>query len=193
MCVGSIFSNKVYGSWGVIQREKYEKTFHELEKLVDIRKILSGLVLDVGAGFGYFEEFISEVYLKNRGHIKNIKIIAIDKDREMLDNCLSKNLLQANLVQADGNALPFRDEIFNCVVCFDTAHLLNFREGFNEVMRVLKNGGYFLITEPHIEKYDFIFDEIKNYFNLGFSLIKEFVIEGREKEHGLLFRKIGKA
>ena len=173
--MGSVFSDKIYGSWREIQREKYEKLWHELMLLG--LNIKNGLALDVGIGRGYFEEFLIDKNDKNK-----IKIIGVDKSRDMLEKC---SALLNRLVQADGDNLPFMDEVFDCVVCFDTVHLL---KSVDEMKRVLKCSGFLLISEPYLEQRR---DMINNIISAsGLSLIKEFVLEGREKELVVVCKKL---
>jgi SAM-dependent methyltransferase len=61
----------------------------------------------------------------------------------------------------DGRALPFQDEFFDAVVCFEVLeHVFNIEEVLAEIYRVLKPGGQLLISIPfaweeHEIPYDF--------------------------------------
>ena len=61
----------------------------------------------------------------------------------------------------DGKTLPFHNDSFDSVVCFEVLeHVFNINDVISEIKRVLKPGGYLLISLPfawdeHEEPYDF--------------------------------------
>ncbi len=144
---------KIYDEWmGRTQREKIKKILEN----VDVK----GKVLDLGSGPGYLSEFLSDV-------------VSLDKNIEYLKMFSGKRVL------ADINFLPFKDEVFDAVLCIDAFHF--FRNDPTEIMRIIKPHGVLVISQ-FFNKTDF--EEKKNEIKEKFSrykILKEFVIT-TEKE-----------
>lgn len=102
--------------------------------------------------------------------------------------------LGVQAIIADATSLPFRDEVFDRVVCFDLVeHVANSLGLLNEVNRVLKKNAILLLTTPNakrvtsfaapvsvfflrIKRRDFPLFNQKKRKNLPF-LIKEHIVE----------------
>ena len=98
----------------------------------------NGLILDVGCGTGRNllegKRFVALDYSKNMLYIGNKKLVYRD---------------DISFVEGDGVSLPFKDKSFNTVMAMSTVHTLykkNHPEILKEINRVLKPGGYALIT-----------------------------------------------
>ena len=154
------YFSKIYGSWKGIQKEKYEIIF----KL--FKKEFKGKMLDIGAGNGYFQEF-----LKDKISLKNMTCIDIDK------NSINQ-ISDEKWVIGDGNKLPFEDEEFDFIISIDAMHLIN-----DDFKRVLKKNGKILFS---------IFKKkMKRLENIkGFEIEKELITDTKEKEYIILARKI---
>jgi len=133
--------------WG---RDKY---FHKLLKQLVFNAILNTVeqkVLELGVGPGiYFEQFI----------LKRHYVTGIDISIEMLR--ISKNKLKKkgynvfNLILADVEYLPFRNEVFDVINCIEVLRHLpepykTIWKVFREKRRVMKKSGALLITIPNI-------------------------------------------
>jgi len=97
-------------------------------------------VLDVGIGSGEMAEAIALDGHEVVGIDKSSKAIAIARARVQLPN--------AKFIQADATNLPFEECSFAAAVCYLSLH--HFRDPFpvlDEVLRVLRAGGTFIIVE----------------------------------------------
>lgn len=106
-----------------------------------------GPVLDFGAGTGWITEWLARL-----GH----KVVAFDVHGD-LEGCLQRRLdadlrVRSELIsyeQGDGHAMPFPNDSFGHVLCFDTLHHMHdFAQVFREFARVLKPGGRAVFVEP---------------------------------------------
>ena len=135
----------------------------QFEKYKDMKEILpefKGRILDIGIGPGWFEEFF------------RIETIGVDIDKNS----------KARVI-AHGDFLPFRDGIFDFVICLDTVHLL---EG-NDVKRVLKNDGI-LVVSHFIREGEDVEKKLLNMFR-EFKLLEKKIIGNREKDFVFVMQK----
>lgn len=119
------------------QKEKYLNSF-EQEKIFELLgEIKNKEVLDIGAGTGRLTNILTQ---------KGAEVTALDISKEMLEVLRRKNPLIKTVIGVAEN-LSFKDNIFDLVVStFLIVHLKDFTKFFNEVYRVLKNDGLFLLT-----------------------------------------------
>jgi SAM-dependent methyltransferase len=166
--MSSVYFKKIYSSWKNIQEKKYEVILELLNKnRINLSK---KLILDLGCGPFFFEEFLE----KNKIETKNF--ILLDKDKE-LDR-------KRNFVIADFNNLPFKSEIFHIVFCIDSFHFLN---NFNELKRVVKKGGILLISQFLRMNEDELLKKLKEFDD--FKVLDEFLFNWKEREIIILLRK----
>lgn len=168
-----MFSPKIYGSWKDVQREKYESILNILGREF-IRSMFAGRrVLDMGIGFGYFEEFLRESRIGST-------IVGIDRDCEAAKRC------RAPLVVGNANRLPFRSGAFDIILSIDTFHSVKSAD----FSRVLRKKGLALITMFFNDyNYDKVQQDIKDKL-WGFEIICAFEIRGKENEYVVLARKL---
>lgn len=164
-----MFSPDVYGSWRDVQAHK----FREMRKHLgpDFDALFKGLVLDIGCGFGYLEKMFKG---RNRKTKSVNQFIGIDNSMEMH----KKPIAIFPRVLGDGDALPFKDNSFDSVVCFDTIHLLENQDFY----RVLKPNGLaafsiFFNKENYHEKREMMLSKLA-----PLEVVREFEIHGRENE-----------
>ncbi len=94
-------------------------------------------VLDVGAGTGRLSILLVQV---------GAEVTALDVSEEML-KVLNRKNKHIKTVVGEAEALPFPDNSFDIITAaFLIVHLKNPRRFFDEVYRVLKDGGKFLVT-----------------------------------------------
>lgn len=104
-------------------------------------------LLDVGCGTGFYFPVLMEYF---------DYLIGTDISNKMLLE-LQKELIQKNnyqnidLVNCAGEALPFKDNMFDVVFSIDVIHhLRDIDITIKEMHRVLKPGGFFVIVEPNM-------------------------------------------
>jgi len=92
--------------------------------------------LDMGRGPGTWLQEYS----------KNYKMgVSIDLSKKMLKLCKKKRLPNVNLVITDCHKLPFRDDVFDTILSSRVFIYLNFETALNDVKRVIKNDGSFIL------------------------------------------------
>lgn len=117
-----------------------------------------GVILDLGCGRGTDTIAAAKKLIKGKAVGLDITEAMIEKAKE---NSLKENLENVNFVKGDIENLPFPDETFdyvisNCVI----NHAKDKQRAYAEIRRVLRVGGYFVISDP-VTKYS-LPDEIKN-------------------------------
>lgn len=112
-----------------------------------LEKLLGNLkgkrVLDIGCGTGRIIQMLRE---------KGAEIVALDISEEMV-NTVRRKFPDLECVVGDSDELPFKDESFDLVLgLFWIVHLGNLRASFDEVYRVLKKGGRFILSNINQRK-----------------------------------------
>lgn len=105
---------------------------------VEAAKRVSGRVLEIGTGSGYGISIIAP---------SASEFVTIDKYRSEATKSLPAN---ASFCEAKVPPLPFEDESFDFVVSFQVIeHIANDRRFVEEVRRVLRPGGKFIVSTPN--------------------------------------------
>jgi ubiquinone/menaquinone biosynthesis C-methylase UbiE len=119
------------------------------EKLIEMLTLKGGeLVLDVATGTGRVARPLSK-------QLKDGKIVGVDQALAMLDVGHRHEEPIARYAQSAGEAdkLPFKTNTFDrAFVSFSLHHFGNPAGVVGEVLRVLKNGGRFVVLDPIIEE-----------------------------------------
>lgn len=119
------------------EREKYLDSFEQGNLWPLMGEVTGKKVLDVGAGTGRLS-----VPLFQRG----ADVTALDINEQML-KVLSKKAPRIPTIIGDAEDLPFPEGTFDLVVStFLIVHLKDPMRFFDEVYRVLKDGGRFIVT-----------------------------------------------
>ncbi len=147
----------------------YLNTFEENTVLKLMGNLTNKKALDIGCGTG---RLIQD--LINSG----ADVTAIDVSEEMVK--IAKNKFRTvNISVADVENLPFEDNSFDFVVAsFLIVHLKTLTKAFDEIYRVLKDGGEFLVTNinqrkaPKIELESGERIVIKSYYHRPEDVIK---------------------
>jgi ubiquinone/menaquinone biosynthesis C-methylase UbiE len=105
-----------------------------------------GKVLDVGTGTGLLAiEFAKGVPAVQVVSL-DLSDVALELARDNAQNCDVS--LRVSFEKGDAEDIPFDDDTFDMVISSDTLHLVkNPQEMFNEIHRVLKPQGRFLIRD----------------------------------------------
>jgi SAM-dependent methyltransferase len=97
-------------------------------------------VLDLGCGIGNFLAWLS--------HREEVSLHGLDLAVTSLQMARS-TVTAVDFTAGDAESLPYRDSAFDRVVCNGAAHhLLDPRQGFREMFRVLAPGGMLVMHEP---------------------------------------------
>lgn len=105
---------------------------------VEAAKRVSGRVLEIGTGSGYGISIIAP---------SASEFVTIDKYRSEATKSLPAN---TSFCEAKVPPLPFEDESFDFVVSFQVIeHIANDRGFVDEVRRVLRPGGKFIVSTPN--------------------------------------------
>lgn len=129
---------------------------------LDIKK--GDHILDAGCGWGYYLKLVSSL------STHNFKLVGIDNHKQSIDKARvavkNKNL---KLLVGDITHMPFKANTFDKVILSEVAeHLENDEAAFKEIYRVLKPGGFLLITVPNAN-YPLFWDPVnwflENFFN----------------------------
>lgn len=119
------------------EKEKYLNSFEKNKLLPMLGDVTGKKILDVGAGTGRLA-----IYLSNRG----AEVTALDLSEKMMALIKRKNKKVMTKV-GDAESLPFEENSFDIVVAaFLIVHLKDPSRFFDEVYRVLKEDGIFVVT-----------------------------------------------
>ncbi|MFN6563897.1 MAG: class I SAM-dependent methyltransferase [Nostoc sp. ChiSLP01] len=120
-----------------------------MEKVLDLIPQKDGNILDVGCGLGATTRHLLKYYPST--HIVGINISPqqIEKSRINSPEC--------KFICMDAVQMEFEDESFDNIICVEAAFYFDSREKFiKEAWRVLKPGGYFILS-------DIIFKDISHF------------------------------
>jgi len=171
----------------------------EKGKLLEFCGDLKGKkVLDIGCGTGRVEDLMKTANI-------DAKITAADISDEMLKIAKHRHP-DIEFVQADINAMPFKDEEFDVVIAaFVIVHIKNLTKAFKEIDRVLKPNGIVVLTNINqrkapklqIEKEKIV---IKSFYHMPEHVLKAlkesfFEVEKEEfvEENGVWINQIIRA
>ena len=206
-------------------KEGFEKSFKEktlynkqtqdsdhLERIIEILNIKDkDEILDLGTGSGYLAFRIAKENTSCKVTGLDIVEKALEEDRNRARELGMSNI---SFVSYKGNEFPFENNSFNIVTTrYALHHFPKIKDTFSEVARVLKEEGFFFISDPTPNKEDierFVDDymrmkkdgHIKYYTKeeyeslaseAGFSLVNSFETEitfPRLKETAIEFDEI---
>ena len=132
-----------------------------------------GSILDLGSGTG-----------ASYSDLKNFNVTALDPDEKML----SLNKFDKKIV-GKSEELPFKEKSFdNVLCCFVWRNITNTEKALNEVYRVLKPGGKFILLDMTRPKNTFL----KLIHKFGTYILLHFVglVTLNLKEYRFLYRSL---
>lgn len=139
----------------------YKQLYHQ-EQIQKIKIILpylpkeKNILLDLGSGDGVLNQFIS----------KKINLISLDLSLELLKLNSNKNKICASCEN-----LPFKNTSIEFISSFTVFQdLENPTKALEEIKRILKSKGFFILSFLHISKKA---KEILNFIKHNFEIIKE--------------------
>lgn len=138
------------GLWGIYFRHCYRK-IREIAKLYVKPE---SRILDLGCGTGGLELNLSSLLNENG------KIIGVDISPKMIevanfiiegDKCYNK-YKNIKFILGEADKLPFPDDYFNLVFCLNSLHHhFNQCDTINEISRIMKAGGFFILLDPFLD------------------------------------------
>jgi SAM-dependent methyltransferase len=103
-------------------------------------------VLDAACGLGY-----GCTTLAGAGAAR---VVGVDVDSETVAGARARTNDLVEFVEADIRALPFPDDSFDTITCFEAIeHLENPNDAFDEFARVLRPGGVLFVSSPNRDVY----------------------------------------
>jgi len=131
-----------------------------LNEAVDaVSQVKDGLILEVGVGSG-------RVALPLMKKI-TLQFVGLDLSKEMLKNAqmkMSAYKQRCNLLVADAEYLPFRNNVFDAIICMSTLHYFSSpKTSLREFSRALKKRSIFLYGDVtmHESDHDNFLDKIE--------------------------------
>ena len=114
-----------------------------IKKLIELARIKStDKVLEVGCGAGHILE-----------KIKTGKLYGIDISEIQIERAKKRLGNSVELKKAPGENIPYEDKYFDKILCSEVIeHVLDPREVFKEISRVLKDNGILSLSIPNEEK-----------------------------------------
>lgn len=116
------------------------KKLSELIKKVNKSKIK---ILDIAIGDGIYERMLSKELLQK------CEIYAVDISKTQLQR-VKDIVKEGKIVNLDDEKLPYKDDTFDIVIVSELLEHVFYPDNvLSEATRVLKKGGYFLLTYPN--------------------------------------------
>lgn len=111
-------------------------------------------ILDIGCGMGVTVERLKRVYgLETFGVDPSLKLLELGREKYG----------DHNIELGRGEELPHNNTFFNGVIAECTMSLMeDFKKTINESNRVLKAGGYFVISDVYARRPEYL-EEVENY------------------------------
>lgn len=125
------------------EKREFLDSFERYDLLEMMREVKGKRVLDLGCGTGRTTASLVKL---------GAEVCGVDISKEMIA-VASKKCRGAEFVVGDSEKLPFEDASFDLVVAtFLIVHLKYLQRTFDEVYRVLKPGGTFIVTNVNQRK-----------------------------------------
>lgn len=106
---------------------------------IEASKIIHGDVLEIGTGTGYGIDYLAP---------HSVKFVTVDKFKPAIHFSTHTNV---QFIQCNVPPLPFQEDSFDFVVSFQVIeHIKDDYQFVQEIHRVLKKGGKFIVTTPNI-------------------------------------------
>lgn len=112
------------------------------------------ILLDLGCGKGATIKYLSDNY--------NIAAKGLDISENLVEEARKINL-NSDIVISSGENIPYKNKVFDGVLAECTLSLMNnMKKTIDEVSRVMKTGGYFVISDIYANETEFL-EELQNY------------------------------
>lgn len=144
-------NKKIHDIWNQVPPDYYEKGINanifqriwHTKKLSIFKDIINGIkckkILDVGCAAGNFTNNISHIFPR-------AKITGIDAYSRAIEYGKNK-YPHINFILADAHNLPFKNNSFDLIICYETIeHIIDPLKALKEMRRVLRNDGNALVV-----------------------------------------------
>ncbi|MFA4890443.1 MAG: class I SAM-dependent methyltransferase [Candidatus Paceibacterota bacterium] len=125
----------------LIFNRKHEGVTRYLDKAIEnLRREKDKIIFcDAGCGNGIYLKYLSDNY-------KNIELYGFDFSEEIVKIAIGNTGI-LNIKEGNLEEIPFEDGKFDIILCTQVIeHLLDDKKGIMELHRVLKKGGYLIIS-----------------------------------------------
>lgn len=182
------FWSRFYDSWGC--RIFFSPLYTKVEELLTPHLRTASRMLDLACGTG-------EIIARLAPHYTHVEFFGLDLTPAMLDRAKRKTENLHNVHWAVGKAdqLPFPENYFSIVLCSESFHHFpKPKETLQEIFRILKKDGIFLLVDPSIDTlfgkiffgcFGPLFEKINKFYSVqemqkllsdsGFKLQKQFL------------------
>jgi SAM-dependent methyltransferase len=115
--------------------------------VINTIKSFSGNILDIGCGTGTLE---LQLVKKGEKIDDACRIVGIDLSEKSLARAAELKIDKVNYIHASALTLPFKSESFQTVLMIEAIeHLTDQKKALQEVHRVLRKNGQFILTTPN--------------------------------------------
>lgn len=126
------------------EKERYQKQiYHHVFTSTGITEAEGLKVLEVGSGRGGGISYIARTF-------NPVEVVGLELSSSAVKYCTEKyqHIQNLHFMQGDAESIPFADNYFDVVINVESSHCYPNYTGFiNEVIRVLKPGGFFSVTD----------------------------------------------
>jgi len=128
----------------LLQKLWHSHKLYQIKKLLSLNTLKKNLyenskILDVGCSSGILTAEVSKL-------LPQSKVTGLDCYKAAIDFANSK-YPHLTFVMADAHQLPFKNKVFDLVICTETLeHLVDPERALLEIKRVLKNNGFVIIS-----------------------------------------------
>lgn len=137
------YGHSDFANWGYWQNETHtQKEACEglMERLLSLIPAKEGTILDVACGKGATTRYLTKYYRPNN-------VTGINFSQKQLQRA-QKNAPGCKFLLMDATNLTFKDNTFDAVICVEAAfHFHTRRQFLAEAHRVLRPGGYFVVSD----------------------------------------------
>lgn len=129
---------------GIPTRELHSYLHNIMQYIKKQYDIAGNKILDLGCGMGEFSVFLA---------LQGYDVVGVDMDEKQLK--IARTLSEENgnvaeFIRADATKLPFRDEEFDLVICFDVfEHIEDLLPVLRELYRVTKKNSAIFVRFPN--------------------------------------------
>lgn len=167
---------------GYEQERRHSVVFEFLKPVVGER------VLDVGCGTARDILVCGEREIFGVGIDLNTEMI-----REAKIKCKRSNVRSVSLLIADATNLPFKNQIFDKIVCSETLeHIPNWKAAVKEISRILTNSGTAVISTPNTSSLAGMYRRLHEFFKKWWHPFDEWknykILEEALRNYGLMVK-----